>query len=122
MDLKTVASVLKDTNLDSAKASGKRRVGNVVLNRAATMIKPQLPMMVRGYVEEPIGKIVLANLLAAVLLKYKHDDERFVVVAEALVDAAADELVVSFDIEGKLDSLIDGLNIDSLKASKGGEK
>jgi len=111
LTIKQVASVMAAENISSAKASAKRRAGSIILTRATKLIKPSLPMMVRGYIDEPIGQVVLANIMAAAMLKYGSHNDKLALASQALMDSAMDNLVVGFDIEGKVNEILDGVDL-----------
>ncbi len=57
----------------------------------------------------------MANLFAAAIVKFGHTNDKLVLASDAMVDAAMDKFVVSFDFEGMINDFLDGINLDGLK-------
>lgn len=109
LNLGAAASVALRTNKELAKSAAYIEAGRIVNNKLAQLIGPKLPILVRGYASEPLGKLVLANLLLIGVQKFKPDHIALTKLAYAGVTSAYGEVFQSFDIEG----LIDGFLSDS---------
>ncbi len=118
MNLKDTASILVEGNKTALKANASRRAGVMFNQRVANIVTPRLPMMARGYAQEPWFKFVLANAVAGALIKFGASNDKLMMLADAGVVAANDEFLGSFDLEGMVDDLIDGIDVTGLtKAS-----
>lgn len=106
LNLGAVASVALQTNKDLAKAAGYLEAGRIVNNKLAQLIGPKLPVMIRGYAQEPIGKLVLANLLLVGVQKFRPDNQALAKLAYAGVTSAYSGVFESFDIEGLIDGFL----------------
>ncbi len=113
LNLGAAAGVALATNKQLAKTAAYLEAGRIVNNKLAQLIGPKLPAMVRGYASEPLGKLVLANLLLIGLQRFKPDNQPLAKLAAAGVTSAYGEVFQSFDIEG----LIDGFTKDSAIAN-----
>lgn len=109
LNLGAAASVAFATNKDLAKAAGYIEAGRIVNNKLAQLIGPKLPIMIRGYASEPLGKLVLANLLMVGVQRFKPEHVQLQKLAYAGVTSAYGEVLQGFDLEG----LIDGFLADS---------
>lgn len=109
LNLGAAASVALRTNKELAKAAAYIEAGRIVNNKLVQLIGPKLPAMLRGYASEPIGKLVLANLLLVGVQKFKPDHVALQKLAYSGVTSAYGEVFQKFDIEG----LIDGFMGDS---------
>ena len=119
MTLKQVGQVLMDSNIDAAKIAAKQDVGGVVLDRLVKAVKPKAPVMVRGYLEEPWGKLIVANAFAAAVVRWFPDNDKAVFAADAAVKAANRDLFTDFDLRGMLDDILDGIAVPA--KTEGGE-
>ena len=115
LTIKDTLSVMVDGNKGAVKASAKRRAGKLLNDRLVGIVAPRLPLMVRGYADTELGKAMLANTLAAVIVHFGYNNEKLLIASDAMVVAAMDDLIGSFDIEGMVDSLIDGVNLNGFK-------
>ena len=114
MDLKTLANVLAEGNKTAFKANASRRAGQMFNERVVGAIAPKLPMMVRGYAQEPWFKFVMANAVAGAIIKFGNTNEKLMLLADAGVTAASDEFLGSFDLEGIINDAIDGIDVSGL--------
>jgi hypothetical protein len=110
MSMKDLASVLVEGNKEALVVNSKRRAGKMFNQRAIALIKPKLPMMVRGYADEAIGEFVIANLIAAAIIKFGSNNEKLLMLSEAGIHAASDDLIGSLNIESVINELIDGID------------
>ena len=114
MDLKTVASLLAEGNKTAFKANASRRAGSMFNERVAGMITPKLPMLARAYSNEPWFKFVLANAVAGAIIKFGSTNEKLIMLADAGVNAANDDFLGSFDFEGIINDVVDGIDVSGL--------
>jgi len=116
MGIKDVANVLLDGNKAAFKANASRRAGSMFNERVAEAITPRLPAMVRmsGATEQPWFKFVLANAVAGAIIKFGYTNEKLLLLADAGVNAANDDFLGSFDFEGMVNGLIDGIDVSGL--------
>ena len=114
LNLKEVASILVDGNKTALKANASRRAGSMFNERVNNLITPRLPMMVRGYAKEPWFQFILSNAVAGAIIKFGATNEKLVMLADAGVTAANDEFLGSFDFEGMINDVVDGIDITGL--------
>ena len=119
MKIQDVTSAIVDQNKTSFKASARRRTGKLFNDRLISLVKPKLPMAIRGYAESELGRYVLTNLFAAALVKFGYNNEKLVLLAEAGIDDATDQFLGSFNIEEIVNELIDGIDVTNLTTNKG---
>ena len=114
MNLKDVANVLVEGNKTAFKANASRRAGSMFNDRVGNLIAPRLPMMARMYKDEPWFKFVLANAVAGAIIKFGATNEKLVMLADAGVNAANDDFLGSFDFEGIINDVVDGIDVSGL--------
>ncbi len=93
MTLKELSGVLVEGNKTAFKANASRRAGMMFNERAVALIKPKLPVMVRGYADTDLGEFVIANMIAAAIIKFGYTNEKLLMLADAGVVAANDQLL-----------------------------
>ena len=116
LNIKDVAGILVEGNKTAFKANASRRAGSMFNERVAAAIIPKLPTMVRisGATEQPWFKFVLANAVAGAILKFGSTNDKLVLLADAGVNAANDDFLGSFDFEGMVNEVIDGIDVSGL--------
>lgn len=116
MNIKEVASILVDGNKTAFKANASRRAGHMFNERVAAAITPKLPAMIRmsGATEQPWFKFVLANAVAGAIIKFGAHNDKLAMLADAGVSAANDDFLGSFDFEGMINELVDGIDVSGL--------
>jgi len=118
LTIKDVAGVLVEGNKTAFKANASRRAGSMFNERVTNIVAPRLPMMARMYKDEPWFKFILANAVAGAIIKFGSTNEKLVLLADAGVNAANDDFLGSFDFEGMINDVVDGIDISGLtKAS-----
>jgi len=115
LTFRDTVEVMTEGNKTAFKQGAKRRTGAMINKRVVNAIAPRLPIMVRGYAQTPLGEAVIANMVAAVAIKYFPANEKVTLAADAMVTAAADEFIGSFNIEEMIDEILDGIDLSGLK-------
>jgi len=95
-----------NVNTDSAKVASSIAAGSTLNKVVLDKIKPQLPVFLRGYAEQPLASVVLANLVVFAVQNFAKDNKRAEWVAESMLVAAMTEFMTSFDLEGLLNEVI----------------
>lgn len=115
LTFKELGQVMVESNTGAAKQAAKRRTGNMINERVINLIQPKLPLMVRGYADSELGKAVICNAIAAGLIKYFPTNEKVLLASDAMITAAMDNFIGSFNIEQMIDEVLDGINLEPLK-------
>lgn len=118
LTVKQTAGAVLGQNKTAAKLAAQLTAGNVLNTRVVKLIKPQLPVLARGYAETELGKAVAANVTAAAIIHFFPTNKKAVMAAEAMITAAMANFVASFDIEGMVNELVDGINLPDLNGSE----
>ena len=114
MTLKELGQVMVEGNKQAFTANASRRAGAMFNERVTGLIAPKLPMMVRGYSSEPWFQFILANAVAGAIIKFGYTNEKLLMLADAGVNAASDTFIGSFNLEGMVNELIDGIDTSGL--------
>jgi hypothetical protein len=96
-----------DANLNAVETVAKIELGKAALKKGKKLLKKQLPMFVKGYVDSPFFDIVIANI--AVTVASKVNNSKFNKVADAMMLAAMSTSANFFNVEKILDDFLDGL-------------
>lgn len=105
----TVFGTMVAANTTAAKTAARMTAGKIALKVAKEKLAPTIPLMLRGYIDSPIGDLVIANML---VIANKYTNGKYKVLgaaAEATTEAAYANVFESFkldeflsEIEGKL--------------------
>jgi len=112
MTVNEIACALGESNKEAFVVSTKQQVGTAVLQKLTKVVGPKAPLMVRGYIDTPVGRVILANILAAAAVKYFPNNGKLLYAAEAATFAAMDEVLREFDVQGIVSDILDGITID----------
>lgn len=115
-------TAIVSANKNAAITAAKLEAGRVVLNQVTTLVKNRSPMLVKGYIDTPVGKAVVANLFSFAVSQYAPSNRAAVVLSDAAMQAAALEIIQSFDIEGMINEAVNSVGADKLKALSGSEE
>ena len=109
-----IASTTMDINKDAVKLAAKLEVGKVATAQLKKIVKPKLPMMVRGYADSPLFDIVLANAVGIALREYAQGNEKAQIVSEAMIQSAAVEMVSSFNINDMVNEMLENIDVSKI--------
>lgn len=91
------------TNKSAVTTAAQLEAGRIANKYASKLISGKLPMMVRGYADTPVARLLLANTVSFVASNYseKLGDKSAIVqsVADAMVVSAYSEMLAHFDID-----------------------
>lgn len=101
----SVVSTMVQANKKAATVAAKVTGGKVALKVVKDKIAPMLPMMLRGYVDTPLGDVIIANI-AIMANKYTNGQYKVLgVAAEAMTEAAYAQFFESFKLDEMLADL-----------------
>ena len=101
-----------DSNVDAAKVAATITAGKTLNSLVAQKITPQLPLLVRGYADTPVGRVVLANIADFAVKQFMANNVKANMATTAMMQAAMFELADSFDLEGIVNELVDSVALD----------
>jgi len=108
---KDVATKVIDANKQAALAVAEITIGKAALKTAGKLVKPKLPLFVRGYADTPLFEVVLANLVhIAVEARFK-DNVKARKISKAMMTAAAITVSEHFDVDGMIEDFIDSIGM-----------
>lgn len=99
------------SNKEAAKSAAYMEAGRMANDKAAQVLSKKAPMMVRGYVDTPVGKVVISNLAAMALEQLRPGDKRAATLAKAMQVQAYSELIRTVDLEGMLDEILNNVTV-----------
>ena len=85
--------------------AGYMEAGRIANNQVTKLVAAKAPLMVKGYIDTPVGKVVLANLTAMAVEQFRPTDAKLKKVSVAMMTQAYQELIQTVDIEGMLNEL-----------------
>ena len=107
----TTMNKLIETNKSSAVSAAFLEAGHIANKQVSKVLGKQLPMMVRGYADTPIGRLVLANLAVLAVDHFRSDNKQLRRLAQAMQVNAYHELLRDLDIDGMIDELLENGSI-----------
>jgi hypothetical protein len=109
-------------NKTVAVTAAYMEAGRIANNQVAKIVAAKAPLMVKGYVDTPVGKLVLANLTSMAVEQFRPTDARLKKVSNAMMSAAYQELIQTVDIEGMLNELTSSEGIKNALAAVAGQE
>lgn len=107
----TTMNKLIETNKSSAVSAAFLEAGHIANKQVSKVLGKQLPIMVRGYADTPIGRLVLANLAVLAIEHFRADNKQLRRLAQAMQVNAYHELLRDLDIDGVIDELLENGSI-----------
>lgn len=97
-------------NKTAISTAAQLEAGRIANKYASKLISGKLPLMVRGYADTPVARLLLANTVSFVVTNYsdKLGDKAPIVqaVADAMVVSAYSEMLAHFDIDGFIEDFL----------------
>jgi len=111
LNVKDTMSVIVDANKDAGKDSAKIIAGNILNDKVNALVTKNLPtgvkLVVGSYIESNIGKAVIANAVAGILIHTMPNNEKVALAAEAMIKSASLAFASSFNIEEMINEVLD---------------
>ena len=103
-----------NANKAAAATAGYMEAGRIANRQAVKLASKHLPLMVRGYADTALGKLVIANIASIAVKQLRPNDPTLNQLTEAMTVQAFQDILQSFDIDGFIDGL---LTSDEMKAA-----
>lgn len=100
-------------NKSAVVNAAKLEAGKIALTQITKVAAKKAPFMIKGYIDTPIGRVVIANLLSVVVDQYAPTNQKAKAVAGAAMEAAMLEMVQSFNIAEMIDEMVKGIDIST---------
>lgn len=107
----TTVNKLIETNKSSAVSAAFLEAGHIANKQVSKVLGKQLPIMVRGYADTPIGRLVLANIAVLAVDHFRADNKQLRRLTQAMQVNAYHELLRDLDIDGMIDELLENGSI-----------
>lgn len=104
-------------NKSAVVNAAKLEAGKIALTQITKVAAKKAPFMIKGYIDTPIGRVVIANLLSVAVDQYAPNNQKAKAVAGAAMEAAMLEMVQSFNIAEMIDEMVKGIDISTFTTS-----
>ncbi|QIO00769.1 hypothetical protein bastian_9 [Salmonella phage bastian] len=104
-------------NKSAVVNAAKLEAGKIALTQITKVAAKKAPFMIKGYIDTPIGRVVIANLLSVAVDQYAPTNQKAKAVAGAAMEAAMLEMVQSFNIAEMIDEMVKGIDISTFTQS-----
>lgn len=118
----TMFDKIVNANKTIAVTGAYMEAGRIANNQVTKIVAAKAPLMVKGYIDTPIGKVVLANLTMMAVDQFRPTDVKLKKVANAMGAVAYQELIQTIDIEGMLNELTSSEGIKAALAAVAGQE
>lgn len=93
-------------NTDAAKVAAKISAGKALNSVVINKLKPQMPMLMRGYADHALAPVVVANIVAVAVDMMAKDNVKAQYASEAMLQAAMTDFLSQFNIEKLLSEVL----------------
>lgn len=104
-------------NKSAVVNAAKLEAGKIALTQITKVAAKKAPFMIKGYIDTPIGRVVIANLLSVAVDQYAPTNQKAKAVVGAAMEAAMLEMVQSFNIAEMIDEMVKGIDISTFTTS-----
>lgn len=108
-------------NKSAVVNAAKLEAGKIALTQITKVAAKKAPFMIKGYIDTPIGRVVIANLLSVAVDQYAPSNQKAKAVAGAAMEAAMLEMVQSFNIAEMIDEMVKGIDISTFTVNNENE-
>lgn len=106
-------------NKDAAKSAAVLEAGRVSNNVAAKLLAEQAPLMLKGYIDTPVGRLIIANAASMAVRELRANDKRLTALTEAMLTAAYAEAFAKIDVQALIEKVLDHVQIKEALAKLG---
>lgn len=99
------------TNKNLATSAAYFEAGRIANNQISKIVAAKAPLMVKGYVDTPLGKLVVANIFALAVEQFRPNDVQLAKLRNAMITSAYQELIQTINIEGMFTELMENASI-----------
>ena len=114
LTVRQTANVMVGANKEAVALAAQITGGNILNDRLAKMVIPQLPMGAKVFINTAPGKALLANAFAAGLVHFLPTNDKAAMASGMMVQAAMLELAGTFNIEEMVDEFLDGVTLPAM--------
>lgn len=100
-----------DSNVSAAKVAASITAGKALNKVVADKVTPQLPMMVQGYANTALGRVVLANAFDFGVKQFMPTNEKANLATKAMMEAAMVEMLEQFDFEKMVNEVVNSVEL-----------
>ncbi len=115
--MKKIIEDVTTNNIDAAKTAAVLTAGGIANKQLVKLAAAKAPLMVRGYVDTPVGKLVVANIVAQIIKQTRPNDAKLQALSEGMIVSAYQEVINSVDIDGLIDDFLSQPSIKKAVAS-----
>jgi len=110
-NVKTTTVAVMAKNKSAAVTVAKLEAGRIGIKQVSKIVTPKLPVLVRGYADTPIGRLVMANLFNFAAVQFAGQNKAALLVADAMLEGAMLEMLQSFNIEELIDDVVNKVDV-----------
>jgi hypothetical protein len=104
-------STMINNNKNLATSAAYFEAGRIANNQISKIVATKAPLMVKGYVDTPLGKLVVANIFALAVEQFRPNDVQLGKLRNAMITSAYQELIQTINIEGMFTELMENASI-----------
>jgi hypothetical protein len=113
-DMNTSISGTINKNTDAAKQAAIVVAGSTLNSLIASRMGKQLPRKYRKLANHPMANIVIANMASFAVQNFASDNNKAKIATEAMMQAAMQDFLQSFNIEQIIGEVLDSVNLNNL--------
>lgn len=117
-NVKTTATAVAAKNKSAAVTVAKLEAGRIAIKQVSRVVTPKLPMMIRGYADSEIGRLVMANLFNFAVTQFAPNNANAQVVADAMLEGAMLEMLQKFNFEEMINEVVSKVDINKLTSAE----
>lgn len=112
-------SAVAEANMGAVKNAAYIEAGTIVNRQLTKLAMAKAPMMLRGYLDNSIGKLVVANIFAVAMRELRPGNVQLQTLADAAILSAYQDVIRTIDLDGMIDELLSSETIKRVLAKDG---
>lgn len=102
----TKVNAVIEKNITLGTSAAFLEAGRIANNQLSSIAAKKLPLMVRGYADTALGRLLLANVAMMAAEHFRPGDARLERLAKAMTTTAYQEVLQQFDIEQMIEDML----------------
>lgn len=107
----TTIDTIVASNKNAATTAAIMEAGRIANNQVGKLAAQHLPLMLRGYANTTIGKVVIANAAAYAAQRLRPNDQKLTKLSNAMMVEAYQAFLAEFDVESMIEDLLGSATI-----------
>lgn len=98
-----------NVNLNAVQSAAYLEAARIANNKLAEVASKQAPLMLKGYAQTPLARLLFANIVSIALTELRPNDAKLAQLSRSMVTEAYGPALRALNIEGLINGMVDAV-------------